>query len=286
MTIRQALDTAARQLAKAGVDSPRLNAQLLLASLLNTPHLQLMTMQGSPLEATVEARFFKLVARRASREPLQTILGYAHFMGHAFLTAPDVLIPRQDTETLCERALSHVHPGSRVLDLCCGSGCLAISIKLAQPEAAVYASDISAAAIALTQRNALRLGATITPYQGDLFVPFAGMRFDVILSNPPYIPLSDMPGLQEEVRQEPALALEAGPDGLLFYRRILKEAAQHLKPGGHLLLELGDSQAAAVSALVPHGFSQPLIHMDLAGLPRVLETRYMEGVSSSYERLF
>ena len=116
MTIRQALDTAKRQLETSGVDSPRQNARLLLADLLDTPYLQLLTAQDTPLEEDVLARFFALVSRRAAREPLQYILGHAHFMGHAFLTAPDVLIPRQDTEALCERALLHVQPGSRVLD--------------------------------------------------------------------------------------------------------------------------------------------------------------------------
>ena len=279
MTIRQALDTAKRQLEASNVDSPRLNARLLLADLLDTPYLQLLTAQDTPLAEDILARFFALVSRRAAREPLQYILGHAHFMGHAFLTAPDVLIPRQDTEALCERALLHVQPGSRVLDLCCGSGCLAISLKLAQPDALLFAGDISASAIALTRRNALHLGADIDIRQGDLFAPFLGLQFDVILSNPPYIPLPDMEGLQEEVKQEPALALAAGPDGLDFYRRIIAKAPDFLHPGGYLLLELGDHQADAVSALVPVGFSKPRIHPDLSGLPRVLETRCMEGVS-------
>lgn len=279
MTIRQALDIAARKLSAAGVDSPLLDARLLLADLLDTPYLQLLTAQDTPLAADVLARFFALVFRRAMREPLQYILGHAHFMGRAFLTAPDVLIPRQDTEALCERALAHVRPGSRVLDLCCGSGCLAISVKLAQPEGLVFAGDISEAAISLTWRNAQRLGAEINIRRGDLFAPFLGLRFDVILSNPPYIPARDMDTLQEEVKKEPALALEAGPDGLDFYRRIIAKSTEYLLPGGHLLLELGDHQAEAVSALVPPMFSRPIIHNDLSGLPRVLETRYREGVS-------
>lgn len=279
MTIRQALDTAARQLTAAGVDSPLLDARLLLADLLDTPYLQLLTAQDTPLAEDVLARFFALVSRRAMREPLQYILGHAHFMGHEFEVCQGVLIPRQDTEALCERALAQVQPGSRVLDLCCGSGCLAISVKLAQPKALVFACDISTAAIALTRRNAQRLGAEIDIRQGDLFAPFSGLRFDVILSNPPYIPARDMDSLQEEVKQEPALALEAGPDGLDFYRRIIAKSTEYLLPGGHLLLELGDHQAEAVSALVPAGFSEPRIHPDLSGLPRVLETRYREGVS-------
>ena len=279
MTIRQALDIAARKLSAADVDSPLLDARLLLADLLDTPYLQLLTAQDTPLAADVLARFFALVSRRAMREPLQYILGHAHFMGRALLTAPDVLIPRQDTEALCERALAHVRPGSRVLDLCCGSGCLAISVKLAQPEGLVFAGDISEAAISLTWRNAQRLGAEINIRRGDLFAPFLGLRFDVILSNPPYIPARDMDTLQEEVKKEPALALEAGPDGLDFYRRIIAKSTEYLLPGGHLLLELGDHQAEAVSALVPPMFSRPIIHNDLSGLPRVLETRYREGVS-------
>ena len=278
MTIRQALDTAARKLSAAGVDSPLLDARLLLADLLDTPYLQLLTAQDTPLAEDVLARFSALVSRRAMREPLQYILGHAHFMGHAFLTAPDVLIPRQDTEALCERALAHVRPGSRVLDLCCGSGCLAISLKLAMPEARVCAGDLSPAAVALTARNARRLGADVDIRQGDLFAPFAGLRFDLILSNPPYIKTGDLEGLQREVQQEPVLALDGGPDGLMVYRRILMEAAHYLNPGGCLLLELGDGQAVEVGPLVPPGFSAPVIHQDLAGGDRVLETCLLQGV--------
>ena len=270
MTIRQALDIAARKLSAAGVDSPLLDARLLLADLLDTPYLQLLTAQDTPLAADVLARFFALVSRRTMREPLQYILGHAHFMGHAFLTAPDVLIPRQDTEALCERALAHVRPGSRVLDLCCGSGCLAISVKLAQPEGLVFAGDISEAAISLTWRNAQRLGAEINIRRGDLFAPFLGLRFDVILSNPPYIPARDMDTLQEEVKKEPALALEAGRTALILpadYRKINRISA----PRRPSAAGIGRSSGGGCQRLVPPMFSRPIIHNDLSGLPAYLK---------------
>ena len=278
MTIRQALDQAARLLTAAGVDSPRQDAGLLLSDLLNMPLLQLRAAPDAPVHQEALALFFERVRRRAAREPLQYILGKAPFMGHEFVTDREVLIPRFDTEALAEQAIARVQPGHRVLDLCCGSGCLAISIKKARPQALVYAGDLSPKAIALTRENARRLGADVDIRQGDLFAPFAGLRFDVILSNPPYIPTGELEGLQREVQQEPRLALDGGADGLVVYRRILREAAPFLTPGGHLLLELGDGQAAAVSALVPPAFSAPVIHQDLAGGDRVLETRLNIGV--------
>ncbi|NLE69156.1 MAG: peptide chain release factor N(5)-glutamine methyltransferase [Clostridiales bacterium] len=278
MTIRQALDQAARLLTAAGVDSPRHDAGLLLSDLVGMPPLQLTTVPEAPVAEAALALFFERVRRRAAREPLQHILGQAPFMGHLFEVSPEVLIPRFDTEVLAERAIARVQPGQLALDLCCGSGCLAISLKLARPEALVYAGDLSPAAVALSARNARRLGADVDIRQGDLFAPFAGLRFDLILSNPPYIKTGDLEGLQREVQQEPALALDGGPDGLMVYRRILMEAAHYLNPGGCLLLELGDGQAVEVGPLVPPGFSAPVIHQDLAGGDRVLETCLLQGV--------
>ena len=142
----------------------------------------------------------------------------------------------------------------------------------------MYAGDIAPEALDLSQENAARLGAAVDVRQGDLFVPFDGLCFDLILSNPPYIPTGELHSLQAEVRREPALALDGGPDGLAFYRRILAQAPRYLALGGSLLLELGDQQAEAVAALVPAGFESPRIHKDLGGLPRVLETRHLGGV--------
>lgn len=281
MTVREALNIAYRQLEEAQVPQARLDARLLLGAVLQKPALDLVSAPDTPLSEGEQARFFAFAARRAAREPLQYILGQAAFMGHDFLSRPGVLIPRQDTETLCELAIlaiGQLMPGDRVLDLCCGSGCLAISLKLACPEAEVWAGDLSDEAIALAKDNAVLLNAQINLCQGDLFRPFSGLTFNLIVTNPPYIPTLELPNLQQEVRREPALALDGGTDGLHFYRRIFREAASYLAPGGSLLMELGDQQAEEVSRLCPAGFLRPVIHNDLSGLPRVLETRRVPGV--------
>ncbi len=277
MTVAQALSLAYERLQAAGVPDFRQDAQWLLAQVMEVKRLSLTLMRETRLNEAQEAAFGDFVARRASREPLQYILGTADFMGHQLLVRPGVLIPRQDTEILAQMAISRVRPGARVLDLCCGSGCLAIAVKLACPKAAVWASDQSEEAVRLTRENAARLGAGITVTLGDLFQPLRGRRFDLIVSNPPYIPRDELPSLQAEVGFEPSLALDGGADGLRFYRAILEEAPQFLNPGGLLMLEMGDGQAAAFPSLLPDGFRPWRIENDLAGLPRAAETRLMNG---------
>lgn len=278
MTTGEALKKAVTLLDGAQVPSAAVDARELLASLLLRPPLAILATPDTPLAREEEARFFALVRRRMAREPLQYILGSAPFMGQLFLTSPGVLIPRQDTEALCARAIALAKPRARVLDLCCGSGCLAVSLKLARPDTEVHAGDLAQEAVALTQENASRLGADISVRRGDLFDPFIGLRFDLVLSNPPYIPSGELPGLQAEVRFEPALALDGGADGLHVYRRILYRAGDFLAPGGSLLLEVGDRLAEPLAALVKDGWAAPRIHPDLAGLPRVLETQRTGGV--------
>jgi release factor glutamine methyltransferase len=146
-------------------------------------------------------------------------------------------------------------------------------LKRAKPGLAVFAGDLSPQAVLLTRRNAALLGVVLDVRQGDLLAPFEGTAFDLILANPPYIRSGDLAGLQDEVLREPALALDGGEDGLDLYRRIFADAPRFLKPGGLLLLEIGDGQAQAVSALVPGGFSQPDVHADLSGRPRVVTAR-------------
>ncbi|MGI6687919.1 MAG: peptide chain release factor N(5)-glutamine methyltransferase [Christensenellales bacterium] len=273
MTIAQALNGAYLQLQEARVPDFKLDAQWLLADLLGVKRLALTLMGDSLLDESRQAAYADLIARRARREPLQYILGTAEFMGHRFFVRPGVLIPRSDTETLAQMVIRRVKPGNRVLDLCCGSGCLAIAIKMACPEARVWASDLSEEAVSLTRENARRLGAEITVAQGDLFAPLRGHRFDLIVSNPPYIPAADLPGLQAEVGFEPAMALDGGEDGLRFYRAILAQAPHFLIPGGWLMVEVGDGQAEALSGLLPPGFTPWRITHDLSGLPRAAETR-------------
>lgn len=277
-SIRQALRAAAARLAAAGVPEADNDAALLLSHVLKKPPLMLRAEGGSPLDNDAAAAFEALVARRAAREPLQYITGEAPFMGLMLSAAPNVLIPRFDTETLCEQAFARLRGEERVLDLCTGSGALAVAISQRFPRARVCAGDISADALSLARQNAARCGAAVEFRLGDLFAPFAGERFDMIVSNPPYIPTADMATLQEEVRREPALALDGGADGLDFYRRIAREAPSHLTAGGWLLLEIGSGQARDVCALLEGEFAQISVYDDLNGLHRAVAGRKKDGL--------
>ena len=278
MTRSQALLEAAVRLMEAGVPDARLDAEWLLAEALCLPRLEMLVDRDRETDIAALSRFFDNVSRRATREPLQYILGEAAFMGHDFSVEPGVLIPRADTETLLLRALEKAGPGVLALDLCCGSGCLGISLKLARKDVRVILSDLSQTAVQISQKNAARLGADVEVRRGDLFQPLSGLAFDLILVNPPYIPRGDLKGLQPEVLREPPLALDGGEDGLLFYRRLMQEAPAFLTPGGYLLMELGDGQAESVSALVPDFFAEPSVFPDLTGRPRVLETSKVKDV--------
>ncbi len=278
MNTRALLREATASLLSREVPSARHDALQLLAAVLNTAPLNLLAAQDTGLNETQQARFWTLLERRKAREPLQYILGTAPFMGHEFIVEPGVLIPRQDSETLCMKAIELIRDGESALDLCCGSGCLGLSLKLEKPGVMVTLSDVSDTAIKVTTQNAERLNAQVSILQGDLFKPHQGMKYDLILSNPPYISEHEMTELDPEVTWEPNLALLAGQDGLDFYRRIANEAADYLKPGGRLLLEIGHSQFDAVSALLDERFHKARLHKDLAGKPRVLETALKDCV--------
>ena len=266
MNVQEALKKAEKRL--AAVPDPRLDAEYLLAHTLKMPRLDLLMEKQRELTPGEEAAFEALAARREKREPLQYILGTQPFMGFSFKTDPRALIPRNDTEILCEEALRHLKAGQRVFDLCTGSGALAIAVKKLCPGAEVTASDISPDALSLARENAAALGADVRFLQGDLFFPVSGERFDMILCNPPYIPDPLRGRLQEEIGWEPARALFAGEDGLLFYRRIAREAPELLNPGGYLILEIGDDQFEAVKALLAPSFLGITLLRDMNGRPR------------------
>lgn len=270
MTARQALRQAEQQLIQAGVPDAPVDAAYLLAHVWGTSRLQALAQAEQALAQAEQAAFFGLVGRRAAREPLQYILGTQGFMGHTLRVAPQVLIPRADTETLAQQAILRLQPGMRVLDLCCGSGALALSLALACPQGEVWAGDIAPQAVELTQQNAAALGARVQARQGDFLAPFAGMLFDLIVCNPPYIPQADLAGLQQEVQREPRLALDGGPDGLSFYRRLFSQAPGYLHPGAWVLCELGDRQAQDVTKMAAPAFAQIQVYNDLRGLPRAL----------------
>ena len=276
-TVGEALREAAERLTAAEVPDARLDGEYLLAEALHTNRLSLLVNKQRTLTDAEQTAFDALIARREKREPLQYILGEQSFMGFLFQTDPRALIPRNDTEALCEEALRRIRPGDSVLDLCTGTGALAIAIKKLCPAASVTATDVSADALSLAMENARALHADVGFLQGDLFEPVRGQRFHVIVSNPPYVPETLRGRLQAEVEKEPALALFGGTDGLDFYRRIAQEAPEHLHPQGRLILEIGDGQGDAVSFLLADALENIHILNDLSGLPRVVSAVKKEG---------
>ena len=271
MTPRDAYRLTLQALKQAGVPDPAPDAGWLLGHVLNRPALEARLDMDSTLSPGQEALLRDLTQKRQARIPLQYLLRTQSFLGRSFSVDERALIPRPETELLAELAVSALGSSGRALDLCCGTGCLAITMALERPSCDIWASDLSPAALSLARENAARLGACVTFRQGDLFAPLQGETFDLIVSNPPYIPSAECPALQEEVLYEPVMALDGGDDGLDFYRRIAREAPLHLNGGGRIMLELGDGEAEAVSALLADaGFEELVVHPDLQGLPRML----------------
>lgn len=258
----------------AGIPDPAWDSALLLAHLTGKPPLNLRMDMDTQLDESTLAQFCALREQRLQRIPLQYLTHEQSFMGHTFYVDDRVLIPRPETELLTELAIAELLklPAPAALDLCCGSGCISTSMALAVPQADVHAADLSTGALAVTKRNAETLGARVSLHQGDLFAAVAGLRFDLIISNPPYIPTQDCRSLQTEVMQEPAMALDGGSDGYDFYRRIANEAPLHLNASGVVLLEVGFDQAETVEQLLQAaGFRTTCIHKDLQGISRMVE---------------
>jgi release factor glutamine methyltransferase len=285
MTIGEALRKGAARLRSAGVESPGLDAALLLAFLLKTTREKLMLQDAAPLGHEGEADFRRLLDRRAEGESAACILGFKEFRGLDFAVTPDVLIPRPDTETLVEAALAALSPAGKtgarppaLLDLCTGSGAVAIALKHALPFLEIYGTDISPRALAVARKNAERLlgddgsRPDIHFLEGDLFEPVPPVRFDLITANPPYVPSPEIPHLSREVRFEPRLALDGGEDGLDLERRIVEDAPAFLKGGGRLLLEADPGQMPSLAAiLTKKGYRTVRLHRDLSGSDRVIE---------------
>ena len=277
MTPRELLRLMAAEMAAAGVPDSDVDASLLLAHVTGQNPMNLRLDSWSQVSLADEAAFRALCEQRKTRTPLQYLTGVQSFLGRDFHVDERVLIPRPETELLAERAIEALRkrPSPAALDMCCGSGCLAVSMALGVPGADVHAADLSEGALAVTALNTKRLRAKIDLHQGDLFgsIP-EGLRFDVIVSNPPYIPAADCLELQEEVRREPLMALDGGDDGLDFYRRIATDAPRFLRESGVLLLEVGYDQAAAVMALCrAAGFREVMAHEDYQHIDRMVEAR-------------
>ncbi|HYD40089.1 MAG TPA: peptide chain release factor N(5)-glutamine methyltransferase [Anaeromyxobacter sp.] len=256
-----------------GIDAPRLTAELLLAHALRCDRVRLYLDFDKPLGEAELTAFRELVRRRAEREPTAYLLGARDFYGRSFLVDARVLVPRPETELVLEAALGALPrdaAGLRALDLCTGSGALAISLALERPGAQVVATELSPEALAVARENAARLGAAVTLLEGDLYAPLAPEeKFDVIVSNPPYVPRGELDTLPPEVRREPRLALDGGDDGLAISRRIVAGAPARLRPGGALVLEMHEAHVHDLPAIcLQSGFERAEPHRDLAGLPR------------------
>ena len=262
MTIREALRAATARLEQADVPDADVDASYLLASGLKEDTLAMRIIGHCALTEEQEKAFDALCDRRAAREPLQYILGETEFMGLTFHVEPGVLIPRADTEILVEKALAWMKPGARVLDIGTGSGAIAVSLAKLGRQAQVTAVDVSDRALEIARRNAERNGAAVEFVKSDCFSALKGRKYDMIVSNPPYISEDEMRGLMPEVVREPELALFGGADGLDFYRRISREAPEYLNEGGCLLFEIGWLQKDAVSALVKAHIGEPFALRD------------------------
>ena len=276
MTIREAIAHAANTLEQSGVPDPRIDAEILLSHVTALNRMNLLLAGATELTQEQEQRFSSLLLSRTKRQPLQYLLGVQYFYGLPFKVDARVLIPRQETEELCEWGLSFLKalPSPAALDLCTGSGAIAVTLKHVCPKAQVTACDLSPDALQLAHENALANGAEVRFLMGDLWEPVRDMRFDLILSNPPYIPTVDCNTLQGEVMQEPRMALDGGEDGLDFYRRIAQEAAKHLNPGGMIAVELGIGEAEAVAQLFENaGLTDIEIRRDLYGVARMVGAR-------------
>lgn len=237
-------------LAERGVENARLEAEWLLSHALGLDRVGLYVNYDKPLTGAELALFRGMVARRARREPLQHILGSQEFMGMEFEVSSAVLIPRHDTGVLVEEAVKRAVPKGRILDIGVGSGCIAAALAKLLPVAEISGVEKSPEALELARRNLERHGVKVTLFEGSLFEPFRGLTFDMIVSNPPYIPTGDLESLQPEVRDfEPRGALDGGTDGLDFYRAIIPAAPEFLVSGGWLLLEVGIDQSFDVLSL-------------------------------------
>ena len=270
----------------------KIDAEELYCFLTGMDKVALFLRANEEVDSETEKKYFDLIARRAERIPLQHITGTQEFMGHTFKVSPDVLIPRQDTETLVEEAARTIQSTPKekltfmeklrgvkeweVLDLCCGSGAIGISLAKICSNIKVTASDISSAAIKVATENADNLRAKIKFVEGDMFAPHDGKKFDMIVSNPPYIRTAMISILQEEVKtHEPLGALDGGRDGLEFYRIIVEQAADYLKPGGFLMLEIGHDQGEDLRKMLKDDgrYTPAEVIKDLPGKDRVVKCK-------------
>ena len=283
-TFHELLTQGIQLLMNAGIEEARLDAWLLLEYTADISRAWYYAHPESEVNEEIVSEYLSLCQKRAEHIPLQHLTHQACFMGYDFYVDERVLVPRQDTEVLAEEALHQLRNmrNPRILDMCTGSGCLLLSLLMELPDAIGTGVDISEAALAVAERNRKNLElekravlVQSDTFSGDYFQKNSGnisLEYDMLISNPPYIPTEDIGKLMEEVRfHDPVLALDGREDGLYFYRRITEQAGKYLKPGGWLMYEIGCEQGTDVSAIMQgEGFTEVTVKKDLAGLDRVV----------------
>ena len=281
MTYRECYEQGCRTLQAAGIEEAALDARLLLEAVCGTDRNDLLVHGEQPVAPEAEEKYLNWIRQRAEHIPLQQLTGEQGFMGLTFSVNEHVLIPRQDTEILVEEVLKELHDGMRVLDMCTGSGCILLSLLHYSNDCEGLGVDLSAEALDVAGRNVVKV---LTPekaehahcVQSDLFEKVEG-KFEIIVSNPPYIASAEVEKLMPEVRDhEPRMALDGTEDGLHFYRRIIEEAGKHLVSSGMLFFEIGYDQGQAVSELMrTEGYCEVQVVQDYAGLDRVVFGTYV-----------
>lgn len=283
-TFHELLTQGTQLLMNAGIEEARLDAWLLLEYTADISRAWYYAHPEAEVNEEIVSEYLSLCQKRAEHIPLQHLTHQACFMGYDFYVDERVLVPRQDTEVLAEEALLQLRNmrNPRILDMCTGSGCLLLSLLMEIPDATGIGVDVSEAALAVAERNRKNLElekravlVQSDTFSGDYFQKNSGnisLEYDMLISNPPYIPTEDIGKLMEEVRfHDPLLALDGREDGLYFYRRITEQAGKYLKPGGWLMYEIGCEQGADVSAIMQgEGFTEVTVKKDLAGLDRVV----------------
>lgn len=277
MTYQEAVKNGEKVLNLANISDAKVDAWMLFEMACKVDRNFYYLHMDEDITAEQQKEYEIALKKRAEHIPLQYITGEQEFMGLKFKVNSNVLIPRQDTEVLVEEALKRIQPGMRVLDMCTGSGCIAVSIAKNVPHIEMHAVDISKQALNVAKDNAKLNEVSVEFERSDLFDHVTG-KYDVIVSNPPYIPTSEIPKLMPEVGSfEPVEALDGKEDGLYFYRKIIAECKDYLNPDGMIFFEIGYEQGADASALLQEaGFSQVAVVKDLAHLDRVVFGKMIE----------
>jgi len=276
--VREALIMGKKRLSEAGVANPDLDSQLILSYILETDRVKLFVYDDRELTKTQQERYDNLLKQRCRFLPVAYIIGRKEFYGLNFYVKEGVLIPRPETEFVVEEALkaADVISNPVMADLCCGSGAISVAIAVNNKNARIYAVELSdvACEVASINISAHNVKDRVLMLKGDLWKPLEERKvkgLDIIVSNPPYIPTQELNDLPADVKNEPQLALDGGPDGLEFYRRIILRAPEFLKAGGRIIFEIGWNQAAQVKAILEnHGFGRIQVRKDYAGLDRVI----------------